>query len=153
LYINLTGTDEIGVVDVKLRRLVAHWPLPGVHTAHGIGLDEADHRLFTASRNPARFAVFNMDTGHVVADMPCTGVNSDLWYDAARKRIYVTGTGTISVFQQRDPDHYVHIADVPSAYRGKSSIFVPQLNRLYVADSSKGKPGATMALQIFEVQP
>ena len=36
--------------------------------------------------------------------------------------------------------------------RAKSSIFVPQLNRLFVADSGKGKPDAKLALQIFEVQ-
>jgi hypothetical protein len=29
---------------------------------------------------------------------------------------------------------------------------VPQLNRLFVADSGKGKPDAKLALQIFEVQ-
>jgi hypothetical protein len=41
---------------------------------------------------------------------------------------------------------------VPTAYRAKSSIFVPELKRLYVADSGKGKPDAKLALQIFEVQ-
>ena len=153
LYINLTGTDEIGIVDVHSKRLVAHWPLPGVHTAHGIDLDEPDHRLFTASRKPARFIVFNTDTGKVVAELPCVGVNSNLWFDAAHKRIYVTGDGTISVFKQSDADHYQHIAEIPSAYRAKTSIFVPELNRLYVADSSKGRVGTKMALQIFAVQP
>jgi hypothetical protein len=40
----------------------------------------------------------------------------------------------------------------PTAYRAKSSIFVPELKRLYVADSAKGKPDAKLELQIFEVQ-
>jgi hypothetical protein len=52
----------------------------------------------------------------------------------------VTGSETASVFEQRDPDHYEHIAEVPTAYRAKSSIFVPELKRLYVADSGKSKP-------------
>jgi hypothetical protein len=56
------------------------------------------------------------------------------------------------VFVQRDADHYEHIAEVPTAYRAKSSIFVPELKRLYVADSGKGKSDAKLALQIFEVQ-
>ncbi len=152
LYLNLTGSDEVGVIDLTTRQLIDRWPLPDAHEAHAIALDEANHRLFTATRKPAKFIVFDMETGTVVATLPCVGVNSDMSLDVARKRIYVTGSGTASVFEQSDADHYEHIAEVPTAYRAKSSIFVPQLKRLYVADSGKGKPGAKLALQIFEVQ-
>jgi len=153
LYVNLTGTDEVGVIDLKTLQLVAKWPLPpDAHVAHAIALDEPNHRLFTAARKPGQFIVFNSDTGKVVTTLPCVGMNSDMSIDFARKRIYVTGSETASVFEQRDADHYEHVAEVPTAYRAKSSIFVPELKRLYVADSGKGKPDAKLALQIFEVQ-
>jgi len=152
LYVNLTGSDEVGVIDLDKRQIIARWPLPDAHVAHAIALDEPNHRLFTATRKPAQFIVFNTDTGKVVASLPCVGVNSDMSIDVARKRIYITGSDTASVFEQRDADHYEHIAEVPTAYRAKSSIFVPELKRLYVADSGKGKPDAKLALQIFEVQ-
>jgi DNA-binding beta-propeller fold protein YncE len=152
LYVNLTGTDEVGVIDLNTRQLVAKWALPDAHEAHAIALDEANHRLFTATRKPSQFIVFNTDTEQVVTTLPCVGVNSDMSRDVARKRIYVTGSETASVFEQRDADHYEHIAEVPTAYRAKSSIFVPELNRLYVADSGKGKPDAKLALQIFAAQ-
>jgi DNA-binding beta-propeller fold protein YncE len=152
LYVNLTGSDEVGVIDLDKRQITAKWPLPNVHVAHAIALDEPNHRLFTATRNPPQFIVFNTDTGKVVSSLPCVGVNSDMSLDVARKRIYITGSDTASVFEQLDADHYEHIAEVPTAYRAKSSIFVPQLNRLYVADSGKGKPDAKLALQIFEAQ-
>ncbi len=152
LYVNLTGTDEVGVVDLDTRQLVAKWPLPDAHVAHAIVLDEPNHRLFIATRKPAQLIVFNIDTGKVVASLPCVGVNSDMSFDVSRKRIYVTGSETASVFEQRDADHYEHIAEVPTAYRAKSSIFVPDLKRLYVAVSGKGKPEAKLALQIYEAQ-
>ena len=152
LYVNLTGTDEVGVIDLSTRQLIAKWPLPDAHVAHAIALDEPNHRLFTATRKPSQFIVFSTDTGKVVTTLPCVGVNSDMSLDVALKRIYVTGSETASVFEQRDADHYEHIAEVPTAYRAKSSIFVPELKRLYVADSGKGKPEAKLALQIFEVQ-
>jgi DNA-binding beta-propeller fold protein YncE len=152
LYLNLTGTDEVGVIDLSTRQLVERWPLPDVHVAHAIALDEGNHRLFTATRKPPQFLAFNIDTGKVVASLPCVGVNSDMWVDFARKQIYVTGSETASVFKQQDADHYEHMAEVPTAYRAKSSMFVPGLKRLYVADSGKGKPDAKLALQIFEVQ-
>jgi DNA-binding beta-propeller fold protein YncE len=152
LYVNLTGTDEVGVVDLNTRQLVAKWALPDSHAAHAMVLDEPNHRLFIATRKPAQFIVFDTDTGKVVASLPCVGVNSDMSFDVARKRIYLTGSETASVFEQRDADHYRHIAEVPTAYRAKSSIFVPELKRLYVAVSGKGKPDAKLELQIYEVQ-
>jgi YVTN family beta-propeller protein len=152
LYVNMTGSDEVGVIDLNTRQIIAKWPLPDVHVAHAIALDEANHRLFTATRKPPQFVVYDTDNGKVVASLPCVGVNSDMSLDVARKRIYITGSDTASVFVQRDADHYEHIAEVPTAFRAKSSIYVPQLNRLYVADSGKGKPDAKLALQIFEAQ-
>jgi YVTN family beta-propeller protein len=152
LYVNLTGSDEVGVIDLATRKLTARWPLPDAHVAHAIALDEPHRRLFTATRKPAMFIVFNLDTGEVVSVLPCVGVNSDMSLDVAQKRIYVTGDGTATVIEQRDADHYEHIAEVPTAYRAKSSVFVAELKRLYVADSGKGKPDAKLALQIFEVQ-
>ena len=152
LYVNLTGTDEVGVVDLDKGQLVAKWPLPDAHVAHAVVLDEPNHRLFIATRRPARFIVFDIDTGKAVTSLPCVGVNSDMSFDVSSKRIYVTGSETASVFEQRDADHYEHIADVPTAYRAKSSILVPDLKRLYVAVSGKGKPDAKLELQIYETQ-
>ena len=152
LYVNLTGSDEVGVIDLATRQLVARWPLPDAHVAHAIALDEPHHRLFIATRKPAMFIVFDIDTGKVVSTLPCVGVNSDMSLDVAHKRIYVTGSETATVIEQRDADHYEHITEVPTAYRAKSSIFVPELKRLYIADSGKGKRDAKLALQIFEAQ-
>ena len=152
LYVNLTGSDEVGVVDLGTGQLVAKWPLPDVRVAHAMVLDEPDHRIFIATRQPPQFIVLSTDTGKVVTSLPCVGVNSDMSFDVSRKRIYVTGSETASVFEQRDADHYEHIAEVPTAYRAKSSIFVPDLKRLYVAVSGKGKPDAKLELQIYEVQ-
>jgi hypothetical protein len=92
LYVNPTGTDEIGVIDLNTRQLIAKSPLPDAHVAHAIALDESKRRPFTATRRPAEFIVFNMDTGKVVVSLPRVGVNSDRWVDFARKRIYVTGS-------------------------------------------------------------
>src|SRR5712691_3689161 len=81
LYVNLTGTDEVGIVDLNTRQLVAKWALPEAHAAHAMVLDEPNHRLFIATRKPARFIVLNTDTGKVVTSLPCVGVNSDMSFD------------------------------------------------------------------------
>jgi hypothetical protein len=55
--------------------------------------------------------------------------------------------------EQRDADHYSRLTDVPTGYRAKTSIYVPELNRLYIAVSGKGQPNPKMALQVYDVQP
>ena len=152
LYFNNTGINELGVLDLVTRQVVARWAMPVGANAHALALDESSRRLFSATREPGLLNVFDVDTHKLVASLPCVGVNSNMWIDAARKRIYVTGSGAISVFKQIDADHYEHLADVPSAYRAKSSWFEPSLNRLYVAASNKKKPEVKMQLLIFEPQ-
>ena len=151
MYVNLT--DEIGVVDLAARKLVQTWPVPDAHVQNAMALDEPNHRLFIATRNPATFFVFDTNNGKVVERLPCVGVNDDMTFDTKRKRIYITGDGATSVFAQRDTDHYEHLVDVPTGYRAKTSLYVPELNRLYINLSGGDKPEAQVGLQIYEVQP
>jgi DNA-binding beta-propeller fold protein YncE len=153
LFINLAATNEVGVVDLQTRQVIARWPVPEASVQDALALDEANHRVFIACRKPPRFIAFNTDTGKVVANLPCVGVNDDMFYDAAHKRIYVTGDGTTSVFQQVDADHYEHMAEVPTGFQGKTGLLVPELDRLYIELSGKAKPDAKLALQIYQVRP
>lgn len=152
LYVNLTRTNEVGIVDLATRQLIERWPVPDAKVENSMVLDEPNHRLFIATREPPKFIVFNTETGKVVTTLPCSGFNDDMWFDRPRKLIYATGSETATVIRQVDADHYEHVAEVPTGYRAKTSIFVPELKRLYVAVSGKFKPDAQLAMEIFEVQ-
>lgn len=153
MYVSLRATNEVGVVDLEARKVVARWPIPGATTANSLVLDEVNHRVFIATRKPPKLLVFDTAAGEVVTSLPCAPLHDDMWFDTTRKRIYVTGSETTSVFEQKDADHYTHVADVPTAFRAKTSILVPELNRLYIAVSGKGKPDAKLALQVYDIQP
>jgi DNA-binding beta-propeller fold protein YncE len=153
MYVNLTGTNEVGVVDLEARKVIARWPILEAQTANALVLDEMNHRVFIATRKPPTFFVFDTETGKVIMKLPSAAQNDDMWLDLRRKRIYVTGNETTTVFEQQDADHYTHVADVPTGFRARTSILVPELNRLYIAVSGKGKPDAKLALQIYELQP
>jgi DNA-binding beta-propeller fold protein YncE len=163
LYVNIRDPDEIGVVDLQTRKLIAEWPIPDAKSENALVLDEPNRRLFSATHTPPKLFVFDIDTGKVVASLPCAVNTDDMGFDPVRKRIYITGDGDASVFEQKDADHYVHIAEVPTGYRAKTSIFVPELNRLYLAVASKGKraggklvvpePGSKVEVRIYQAQP
>jgi hypothetical protein len=112
IFVNLPDQEGLGVVD-RETAAVTRWKIPGNTNNHSLALDESTRRLFTASLQPGKLMVIDADTGNVVADFPCVLGVDDLWFDAARKRIYATGAGSIDVFQQHDPDHYVVIANIP----------------------------------------
>ena len=153
MYVNLTGPKEVGVVDLNTRELIARWPITGAETPNSMALDEPDHRLFIATRNPPKFFVFDTDTGKIVTTVACSAFNDDMWFDVARKRIYLSGSETTTVLARKDADHYEFVAEVPAGYRAKTSLYVPQLNRFYAAVSGKGKPDAQLAVKVFDVQP
>jgi len=153
LYVNLTGVNQVGVVDLKSRKVLNTWPVPETQTTNSLVLDEPNQRLFIAGRKPPKLVILNAVDGKELASFPISGLNDDMWFDAANKRIYATGTETTTVFEQVDADHYKHVADVPTGFRAKTSIFVPELKRLYVAVSGKGKPNAQLALQVYDVVP
>lgn len=153
MYVNLSGPKEVGVVDLNTRELIARWPITGAETPNSMALDEPNHRLFIATRNPPKFFVFSTDTGKIVTTVPCSAFNDDMWFDLARKRIYLSGSETTTVLEQKDADHYEFVAEVPTGYRAKTSLYVPQLNRFYAAVSGKGKPDAQLAVKVYDVLP
>jgi DNA-binding beta-propeller fold protein YncE len=153
LYVNLTGINQIGVVDLQSRKVLNTWPITETQTTNALILDEPNQRLFITGRKPPKLLIVSSVDGKTIASFPISGLNDDMWFDTAKKRLYATGTETTTVFQQEDADHYKHLADVPTGFRAKTSIFVPELNRLYVAVSGKGRANAKLAIQVFETVP
>jgi len=111
IFVNLPDQEALGVIDQKTGR-VTKWKIPGHGNVHALALDEASHRLFAASLQPGQLSVVDTESGAVVARLPCVLGVDDLWFDAARKRIYAPGSGAIDVFEQIDPDHYAALARV-----------------------------------------
>jgi hypothetical protein len=120
IYVNLPDLKQIAVINRKTGA-ITRWPMTLEHN-FPMALDEADHRLFVATHEPAHMAVFDTNTGRTVAELPCVQDADDVYYDAGRKRIYIPGgEGYISVFQQTDPDHYQLLAKVPSTLGARTA--------------------------------
>jgi DNA-binding beta-propeller fold protein YncE len=145
IFVTLQGLNELGVIDRHKREQIGTWPL--TQLVQSMALDEGDHRLFAGGRVPAKVFVFDTESGKQIAELDCVSGIDDLWYDAARKRIYATGTDGIVVYDQKDPDHYtmVKVASAPGA---ATSIWVPTLNRLFVSAPKVGNGDA--AILVYE---
>ena len=75
-----------------------------------------------------------------VAAVPgIVGESDDVYFDSARKRIYVIGgQGYVSVVQQMSPDRYGLIANVPTKVGARTGYWNEQHDRLYVGVQAEG---------------
>ena len=120
IYVNLPDLKQVAVID-RQTGAITRWPMKLEHN-FPMALDEADHRLFVATHEPPRLAVFDTASGRSIAELPCVQDADDVYYDSARKRIYVPGgEGYISVFQQMDEDHYQLLAKIPSTLGARTA--------------------------------
>jgi DNA-binding beta-propeller fold protein YncE len=152
MFVNITGKDAVGVIDREKRAVIATWPI-AQEAKHNVAMafDEAAHRLFISTSNPEKLIVLDSDSGKVVASLPCVHMVDDMAYDPKSKRIYLAGGDFVDVFLQKDADHYEQIGHVPGAFRAKTAILVPQLNRYYLAVPRHEDKAAEV--RVFQVQP
>jgi DNA-binding beta-propeller fold protein YncE len=156
IFVTFTGTDKLGVVDRETGEQVTTWPVAGVPANVALALDTMHRRLFAASRMPPILTVLDTDTGKTITQLDGVPGIDDLWYDAARQRIYASGgrgfdIGSVYVYQQSGADQYKLAAKSPTASGAGTSLWVEQLNRLYVAAPANQKQDAEVL--IFEPRP
>lgn len=152
IFINVPDAREIAVADWNSRQVLAHWPLGSYQANFPMALDAGDRRLFVVTREPAQLLVLDTASGRILAHLPAVGDADDVWYDAHLRRIYITGgEGYISVVAQRDADHYQSIENIPTAPGARTSFFLPELGRLYVAAPGVGSKAAE--LRVYATMP
>jgi DNA-binding beta-propeller fold protein YncE len=150
LYIDIRGKNEVQVYDRNSHNLLATWSTAQqANKPTTIALDEPDHRLFIGARDPGKFLVMDSETGKIVTALSGPALADDMVYERDQKRIYVAGSQFIDVIEQKDPDHYEQIGHIPTAFRAKTAILVPQLKRYYLAVPHHEKQ--TAELRVYDV--
>lgn len=147
VFINVPDKMEIQVADLATNKTIAHWPTAGCSDNFPMQLDETHHRLFVACRGPGSLMAFDTATGKQVANVKFDPdvFSDDMFYDAARGRIYVIGrasggaderapsAGFVEVFRQADPNRYEKIATLPTGWGAQTGWFVPEWSKLIIA--------------------
>ena len=143
IFVNVPEARQIAVIDRRTQSVTATWPLAQFQANFPMALDEAHHRLFVGCRRPARLVVFDTATARPVTDLAISGDTDDLFYDASRRRLYLScGEGFLDVVAQRDADHYERVGRVDTAPGARTCFYSPQLDRLWLAVSQRGEQAA-----------
>jgi hypothetical protein len=152
VFVNIPTSQKIIVVDREKQATIATWPVADVRANFPMALDETHHRLFVGFRKPARIVVFDTESGRATANLDSPGDADDIFYDGARQRIYISGgDGFVGIIQQQDTDHYKILAKIPTASGARTSLFVSELSRLYLAVPHRGAQRAE--IRVYEALP
>jgi hypothetical protein len=142
LYVNVPGVAHVAVADLDGTSVKDQWALGDASSNFPMALDSEHHRLFVATRSPSRLLAFDTDPGRIVATLELPGDPDDLFYDAARHRIYAScGDGFLVSLAQDSPDGYHVLESMPTARGARTSLFDPAGGRLYLAvPAGEGHP-------------
>jgi YVTN family beta-propeller protein len=149
VFVNTPQNRSIAIVDRRTKSLVRTWPLSAGSANYAMATDEKNNLLFVVCRKPAKLLVLEANSGIQVDERATVGDVDDLFYDAARKRLYLTGgEGFIDVIYQKVPGFFEPLANIPTAPGARTSLYVPELSRLFVAVPARDKQNAE--IRVYE---
>lgn len=152
LFINLTQTNKLAVVDRKSMKVIATWPVPPAQQNAMVAFDSAQHRVYVVCRSPGMVVVMNSDTGAVVDKQPAPLRADEVQYDPNTHRLYVPGgEGYMGIYDTSDPNHLKILEKVQTAPGAKTGLLIPEMHRLFLA-VSPGESKATAKVLTYEVK-
>ena len=151
LFINLTQTNKLAVVDRKNMKVIATWPVPPAQQNAMVAFDSSQHRLYVVCRSPGMVVVMNSDTGAVIGTQPAPLRADEVQYDEATHRLYVPGgEGYMGIYDTSDSNHLKLVEKVVTAPGAKTALLIPSMHRLFVA-VSPGESKTVAKVLTYEV--
>jgi DNA-binding beta-propeller fold protein YncE len=142
VYVNLEDKDQVAVVDLKARKVLAHWPVAPGGSPVGLSIDTEKHRLFVGCRKPQKMLVMRTDDGKVVGDLPIgVGVDATRW--DGRQAFASTREGKLSVAEEKGGKWEI-VQTVTTGLGTKTMDVDNAAHKMYLptAEFEEAKPGA-----------
>jgi DNA-binding beta-propeller fold protein YncE len=148
-YVNLPNARGIAVADLSSGKVTAIWPVGGASANFPMALNGDSNQVLAVFRNPPKLGVFDKRDGSIVRMVDTCGDSDDVFMDAKRHRVYVScGAGMIDIF---DAQTYERLSRIPTLSGARTSLFVPELDRLFLAVRAGG--GNPAAIWVFGPAP
>jgi YVTN family beta-propeller protein len=145
-FVNDPANRSIAVIDLAAGKQTASWPV-GYDGNFPMALNVDAGHVVVAFRNPAKLGVFSMQDGTSIVSADLCGDADDMFVDAKRRRVYVScGDGFLDVFDARE-GAYDRIAHTPTVAGARTSLFVGELDRLFLA--ARATPDEPAAIWVF----
>jgi DNA-binding beta-propeller fold protein YncE len=132
VFVNVPDAREITVVDLATGS-TRSLPTQGAGSNFPMAIDGEAHQVLVVFRSPPSLMALSSQDGHVVAKTQTCGDADDVFVDRRRRRVYVScGEGVVDVLEPVEAG-YRRLERVPTVPGARTSLFVPELDRLFVA--------------------
>ena len=144
VYVNLMDTNEVAVVDLNARKVVARWPVAPGGKPVGLSIDTGRGRLFIGCRGPQKLIVMSTNDGKVISDLPI-GETVDATKVDDGQVFASTGDGMLSVAVETAPGTFAIVQTVKTALGARTMGVDPTTHRIYLptAEYEAPKPGSS----------
>jgi len=141
------GVEVVDLASQTSRSL----PVQGARSNFPMAIDRDAHRVLVVFRNQPSLMVLSSENGQVLSKVETCGDADDVFVDGKRHRVYVScGEGVADVLE-RQPAGYRRLARVPTVSGARTSLFVPELDRLFIA--VRARSGEQAAIWVFRPVP
>ena len=145
VFVNVTSTPDIAVIDVRSNTVTAHYKLDGCKGASGLAYATQAKLLISSCGNGMAKAI-DAATGREVASIPIARGPDAVIYDPVRRLAFIPcgGDGVLEVISVADAGHVMKLQTVATQAGSRTGTLDPQTGRLYLMASQPdptGKPG------------
>lgn len=131
--VNVPDARQIAVVDLTNGMQSASWSVPGFRSNFPMALRADGSLVAVVFRSPPRFVLLDPASGNMKESTETCGDADDVFFDARRQRIYIScGSGRVAVLQD-GYGGFRNVSLVPTSSGARTSLFVPEFDRLFVA--------------------
>ena len=150
VFVNVPDARDIEVADLA-SETNRSLPTQGAGSNFPMAIDRDAHRVLVVFRNPPTLMVLSSQDGSMLAKIETCGDADDVFADPKRRRVYVScGEGVVDVLEQVEAG-YRRLARVPTVSGARTSLFIPELDRLFVAVRARSREPA--AIWVFRPLP
>ncbi|SCW94514.1 hypothetical protein SAMN02927924_04518 [Sphingobium faniae] len=141
-YINIPDNGSVIAADIDEGRQLARWPT-GLHRLNfPLAVDPSGERITIAYRLPAALAIIDTTNGRTLSVRSACGDADDLFLVHGYV-LLVCGAGHVEVIAANGGS-----ARVQTAGGARTGLYVPELDRLFVAVPARGRPAAISAYRL-----
>jgi DNA-binding beta-propeller fold protein YncE len=144
VYVNLEDKNQVAVVDIKARKVLARWPVAPGGTPVGLSIDPEKKRLFVGCRNPQKLIVMSTDDGKVLADLPI-GAGVDATRFDGQQVFASCRDGKLEVASESAPGKFDIVQTVNTPVGARTMDVDPETHKIYLptAEFEEQKAGAS----------
>jgi len=143
VFVNVSDTGEVVVIDTATQTKKETWKLAGVKGNTPLAYDATDDMILVGSRTPAKLIALSGGGKEIAAIASDAGAD-DLFFEPKTGHAYlITGSGFVDVYTVARDGRLEALAKTHTAAGAKTGLLVPGQDLLYV-----GVPGVNASSEI-----